>query len=274
MIFYKYFVNRILLLLLLMICTAVSLMGQNINQNVNVTQVFRPTAEIVDSQLIEQFLEGLILAEDPSEVEKIEILDITNNGFGPDDMVVIHPSLNIHPIDQPDPSLTEIMRSWSFEEQQRDGINELSADYYYPEEADTLDLSLMTSDQMIELAQNSILSDLLRSLNRNYESMPISLRFERDEEGFTFQLWDYQENAFSFKPRPPAVPDSIGVYDMMYVLYSDSTIIADTTYYDLMYINKTVENTIYLPEEREVITNKFNTQSLPRLQFNGGARID
>ena len=271
---YKYFLRRILLLLYLLLYTAISLMGQNINQNVNVTQVFRPTAEIVDSQLIEQFLEGLILAEDPSEVEKIEILDITNNGFGPDDMVVIHPSLNIHPIDQPDPSLTEIMRSWSFEEQQRDGINELSADYYYPEEADTLDLSLMTSDQMIELAQNSILSDLLESLKRNYESMPISLRFERDEEGFTFQLWNYQENAFSFKPRPPAVPDSIGVYDMMYVLYSDSTIIADTTYYDLMYINKTVENTIYLPEEREVITNKFNTQSLPRLQFNGRARID
>lgn len=239
-----------------------SLSAQNLADRAEVSQIFRPTAELTDSESIEELLGALILSDDPSEVERIEVIDITNNGFGPDDMIVVHPSLNMYIIDQPDPDIAEIMRSWNFEEQRRDALN-LSADDFYPEWADTVDLDLISDEQMIGIVQNSIISDLLESLNRNYNAMPISLRLDRDEEGFTFQMWDYQREAFSFSPRPPAAPDSIGVYDMMYILYSDSTIVADTTYYDLMYINRTVENTIYLPEEDEVATNRFDTLTLP-----------
>ena len=250
-----------------------SLTGQNLAENADVSQIFRPTAEIIDSGSIQELLDALLLPDDPVDVERIEVIDITNNGFGPDDMLVIHPSMNMYIIEQPDPDIAEIMRSWNFEEQQRDASNELSADYFYPEGADTLDLDLISEEQMMDLVQNSILSDLLESLNRNYDALPISLRLERDQQGFTFQMWDYEREAFSFTPRPPATPDSIGVHDMMYVLYSDSTIVADTTYYDLMYINRTVENTIYLPEEDEVITNRFDTIRLPGIP-QSRARMD
>ncbi|WP_340106288.1 Sec7 domain-containing protein [Rhodohalobacter sp. 8-1] len=242
-------------------------------ENANVSQIFRPTAELTQQDAIREFLSGLLLPGDAQDIERIEVVDITNNGFGPDDMVVVHPSMEMYIIDQPDPGISEIMRSWNFEEQQRDASNELSADYFYPEGADTLDLNFVSEEEMMDLVQNSILSDLLESLNRNYNALPISLRLERDQEGFTFQMWDYQREAFSFSPRPPATPDSIGVYDMMYVLYSDSTIVADTTYYDLMYINRTVENTIYLPEEDEVVTDRFDTVRLPGIP-RSRARLD
>lgn len=267
--YFIYFLGAIILFS----TVTITLSAQNLANRADVSQIFRPSAELTDTESIRELLSGLILPDDPSEVERIEVIDITNNGFGPDDMLVVHPSMNMYIIEQPDPDIAEIMRSWNFEEQQRDASNELSADYFYPDGADTLDLNLISEEQMVDLVQNSILSDLLESLNRNYNAMPISLRLERDQEGFTFQMWDYQREAFSFSPRPPATPDSIGVHDMMYVLYNDSTIVADTTYYDLMYINRTVENTIYLPEEEEVITDRFDTIRLPGIP-QSRARLD
>lgn len=255
--------TKFLLIGLLLSVVSSPVNSQNLSENPEVSQIFRPIAEVTDLESIEVLIEDFFLAVDPAEVEKIEIIDVTNNGFGPDDIMVIHPMMDVYVLDQPSPAVAEIMRGWNFEEQQRDATNELSSDYFYLEGADTLDLNLISDQQMMELVQNSIISDLLATLERNYNAMPISLRLERDQLGFTFQMWNYEREAFSYTPRPPATPDSIGVHDMMFVLYSDSTIVADTTYYDIMYINKTVEETIYLPDEDRVITNQFNTRNLP-----------
>ena len=255
--------SKFLLIGLLIGVVSTPVNSQTLSDDPEVSQIFRPIAEVTDLESIEVLIEDFFLAVDPAEVEKIEIIDVTNNGFGPDDIMVIHPMMDVYVLDQPSPAVAEIMRGWSFEEQQRDASNELSSEYFYPEGADTLDLNLISDQQMMELVQNSIISDLLATLERNYSAMPISLRLERDQLGFTFQMWNYERDAFSYTPRPPATPDSIGVHDMMFVLYSDSTIVADTTYYDIMYINRTVEETIYLPDEERVITNQFETHTLP-----------
>lgn len=233
---------------------------QNLTSNPEVTQIFRPIAVIDDPSSIEILLDAYFITTNPAEVEKLEIIDVTNNGFGPDDIMVVYPSLDVYYLEGAPPEVEEIMRGWSFEDRRRDSDN-LPADYFYPAHADTLERWEIDESE-IELVENSLIADLLQSLNRNYNTDPISILFQRDSEGFTFQMWRYDENAFRFTPRPPATPDSIAVHDLMYVLYSDSTIVADTTYYDLIYLNRTIENVVYLPG-REGEIQPFNTRSLP-----------
>ena len=234
------------------------------SSNADVSLIFRQIAEINDRSTIRLFIEDFFIPEEPDEVTKLEVIDVTNNGFGPDDILVVYPSMRVYAIDQPTPRVQSIMRSWTFDEQQRDAVN-LEPDYFYPHGADTLDLRFITRDEMIDLVQNSIIADLLESLNRNYRSLPISLRLERDSEGFTFQMWDFDRNGFSFTPRPPGVPDSVAVHDMLYVMRTDSTIVADTTYYDIIYINKTIEEIQYLPgmPQRTESLRGGNERNLP-----------
>lgn len=235
--------------------------SQGLNRTPDVTQTFRPIAEITDPGSVETLIDAYLLTDDPAEVEMIEIIDVTNNGFGTDDIMVVYPSLNVYSLENsPGSEIEEIMRGWSFSDQRRDNLNR-PADTFYPAYADTLE-SWQLDEPQIVLVQNSLIADLLESLNRNYLADPISIRFERDDEGFTFQMWGYEENAFQFTPRPPATPDSIAVHDLMYVLYSDSTIVADTTYYDLIFVNRTIEDIIYMPG-KEGQFQPFNTASLP-----------
>lgn len=245
---------------LLCICNTNTALSQNLTQEPEVNQIFRPIAEITDPNSIEMLLFEFIVTEEADDVERIEIIDITNNGFGPDDVMVVYPSTNVYTLDQPGSEVAEIMRNWSFEEQRRDGLN-LSPDYFYPEEADSVDISELEASEM-EIVQNAMIADVLETLNRNYRDMPISLRLERDEEGFTFQMWNYNRDAFSFSPRPPATPDSIAIHDLMYVHYSDSTIVADTTLYDLIYINHTIEDIVYIPGKKDEV-RPFNRTGLP-----------
>ncbi len=235
--------------------------ARQLNQEPEVSQIFRNIAEINDPASIQIILEDFFITEDVEQVDRIEIIDVSDIGFGSNDILVVYPSRNVYMLDQPSPQLAETMRGWSIQEQRRDAENTLSADYFYPAHADTLERWEVEESEIV-LVQNSLISDILESINRNYQDMPISLRFERGEvdEGFTFQMWNYNEDAFAFSPRP-ARSDSIAVNDFLYVLYSDSTVVADTTMYDVIFINKTIKETIHIPpfEEQQII----QTQTLP-----------
>lgn len=227
----------------------------------DVTTVFRNIAEIKDPQIIGLIIDDFLITENIDEIDRLEIIDVSNIGFGSNDILIVHPSRNVYLLGSPSSQeLLDMMQNWTIIERRSDASNMLSADDFYPQYADTLE-TIHLNDIQIDLVQNSIISDILVSLDRNYTELPISLRFERDLNGFTFQMWNYNEDAFSFSPRPPGVADSITVNDFLFVLYSDSSIVADTTLYDLIYINKTIQEIIYLPPvtEKQII----QTRSLP-----------
>ncbi|MDI6401634.1 hypothetical protein QLX67_06480 [Balneolaceae bacterium ANBcel3] len=230
--------------------------AQSSFESPEVSQIFRNIVEITDESSIQIILDDFFITENVEDVERIEIIDISDVGFGSNDILVIYPSRNVYVLDQPSPSLLEDMRTWSITEQRRDGLNTLSADYFYPHHADTLDRSEISETEM-ELVMGSMISDVIESVNRNYHDMPISMRFERGglDEGFTFQIWNYNEDAFSFQSRP-ARADTIAVNDFLYVVFNDSTVVADTTKYDVLYISHSSEKTIYIPPfEEQYIQN-------------------
>jgi len=211
--------------------------------NIGVSQMSRPYAEITDQELVDFFIDQYMIPED--DVNKIEIIDVTNNGFGPDDILVAYPSMNAYVVHAP-PEAQAIMRDWSLEAEYRIDSENLPAEAFDPIEPDTIVFD--EPDQ----AERAIVGDIIRALDRTYGDIPIRLRFERDYDGFTFQMWDYNEFALSYSPPPAPVPEYVDVHDLLYVIRTDSTIVADTAYYDIFYVIKTVEDIHYVPGPPEL----------------------
>lgn len=189
-------------------------------------------------------------------INRIEVIDVTENGFGPDDLIVVYPSGGTFPIR---PSLVtdevqKIMNSWQLRSEfQYDGVTR-PADTLRPDstlvraaqqdtaDADTVQLGISEKKP----AQYSITADLLEAVQRNYSGDSLSVLLEKAGEGLTVEMWGYDKQAMQFEPRDMGPPDTVRVRDMVYVVRSDSVV------YDVVYINKTVEETTYIPEEGPV----------------------
>lgn len=235
--------NKLHISLLLPVLSILLLMPVTENRPVvsdpEISQIFRNIAVVTDKESIDILLADFLIPEDVDNVEKIEIIDVSNIGFGRDDIVIVYPSMNVYILDEPSEEISSVMRSWGIQEQRRDASIELTSEYFYPGSIQAVSESEL-DNQQIDLVQRSIISDLLESINRNYLDPEISLRFERDEEGFTFQIWNYNDEAFSYSPRPRTAPD--------------------TVMFDLMYINKTIQEVIEIPAEQGMPRSIGRTQ--------------
>lgn len=147
---------------------------------VRVSQYTRLYVEITDTDQIQRLLSEALITE--RGVTRLEIIDITGDDFGneDEDLWITYPSRETYTI-RASASIRDMMR-WSLNDFQIDGVNTDPEDYDDEE------------------AKRAILADLLRTVNRNYQDLPISLRFERSEEAFTFQLWNYRTAAMRYSP--------------------------------------------------------------------------
>lgn len=234
-------------------------------QQADFTQVTRPVAELSDQAAINELLTELIITPQipQDSVSRVEVVDVTGNGYGPDDLVVVYPSGETFNID---PSLVtgrvqEIMRSWSLESEfQYDGAN-APADSFRPDtvQADTADADTDETQfprpQDEDPAEYGIMADVLETVQRNYQGEAVSLLLEKDGNGFTFEIWDYNPQGMQYQAAPGGPPDTVQTRDLVYVVRSDSVI------YDVVYINRTVEETEYIPQGP--------TSALPEEQPNG-----
>jgi hypothetical protein len=239
---------------------------QRFINGVHISQVFRPIAEVTDKTMIEMFLLDYFIAEDAVNVTKIELIDVTSNGWGPDDIMIVYPSLSVYTIEQPSPRIQNMMSQWFFDDKQIDAVNQ-DADNFYPFDEIPEQQKDWPTDRQISIAQNAILSDLLGSLSRNYKTMPIRMRFERDADGFTFQIWDYDQTAFNFNRRPRGENDTIPLFDLLYIHIMDSIVKADTVLYDILYLETRVEETHYIPNpppQGNSTTSRSTASDMPK----------
>jgi hypothetical protein len=167
---------------------------------IDFTQVTRPVVEVVDSATID-FLLFELFVEPLEPPTNLQVIDVTQNGFGPDDVMVVFPSVEVFVIPEfiPD-SVQTVMSGWEPEVEYRMDSGNM------PTEAlATLVGGSPTGEQQ---AEGAILYDLVRSVERSYRDLPVSLLFQRDTVGFTFQLWDYSRDAMAYAPRADIVADS------------------------------------------------------------------
>jgi hypothetical protein len=116
---------------------------------------------------------------------------------------------------------------------------------------------------------------LLRGLQRNYKEAPIKLYFERDAKTATFEMWGYNPNRLSYAPAPPAMPDTITAYDVLSVTYEDTLVVADTTIYDLLYISRTVSDTVFIgADEFKIKAPIYLPPAEPKSKTKSGNRSE
>lgn len=249
----------------LLICGAsVLLLGLSMRQahgqaqRADFTQVTRPVAQLTDQAAIDELLSELIITPQipQDSISRVEVIDVTENGYGPDDLVVVYPTGETFNID---PSLVtgrvqEIMSSWQLRSEfQYDAAN-APAETFRPDtvQADTAQADTLEADttqaqfagglNQDRWAEYGIMSDLLESVQRNYQGEEVSILLEKEADGFTMEMWNYEEQAMQHTAPPAGPPDTVRTRDLVYVVRSDSVV------YDVVYINRTVEETKYVPQ--------------------------
>ena len=167
---------------------------------VDFTQVTRPVVQLSDPSEIDFLLFELFFVplEQPT---RLQVIDVTQNGFGPDDVMIVYPSVEVFVIPEFIPDTVQaVMSTWVPEAEYRMDSGNMSSRAL---------ASLIGSEtDETTRAQGAILYDVIDAVERSYQSLPVSMLFQRDSIGFTFQLWDYRADAMNYVPRPEFVPDS------------------------------------------------------------------
>ncbi len=187
-----------------------------------VTQISVPMMSITNQNLIKLLMDEFFIPE--TLVTRMEIIDVGRNGFGPKDLVRIYPSDEIYFVEFVSKKAQDLMNNWEFK-----------ANFQIV--AQNSDPNAVSSYTERKPAYNIFIS-LLRSLANNYKDLPIKLKLERDSTTVTFEMWDYNESALKFDPGiSPGTPGP-KPWDWF------ST--GDSTYYDCIFIYKTIVDTVYI----------------------------
>jgi hypothetical protein len=208
-------------------------------KGVKLNQMEIPYAHITDSSLIQFFLEEFFITEE--NVVAIDVVDISRNGFGQDDIIITYPSRKVYTAPTSEAALS-VAGEWKFKAE-------------FEKDSEIRDPSFFDNSPTNK-AQNAILADLLRTIQRNYKDYPIQLRFSQDSTSFRFQIWDYNPRALIYTPPPPPLPDTVITYDVVNIIREEKFVETDTTFYDVIYIFQSMADTLFIPEEPQKIAQQ------------------
>ncbi|MBD3289660.1 hypothetical protein GF337_12715 [candidate division KSB1 bacterium] len=215
-------IASIVTIILILSITSISFAQKN--DKVEVNQISVPMVTLLDSSLISFFLDEFFIPE--TLVTKMDIIDVSLNGFGENDIVKLYPSDNVYFLQFVSDAAQKRMNQWEFK-----------ANFQIT--AQNEDVSIADDYESNKPAYN-IFGAILKGLNQNYQDLPIKIRFERDSSTVLFELWGHTREALRVIPKEePRVKD---------VLLEQIAVKSDTTLYDCIFIYKTLIDTVYLRE--------------------------
>lgn len=145
----------------------------------------RGVATVQDTALIGTLLEGLLIPA--FDVERIDVIDLTANGYGPDDAIILHPSLETYLVGADVPrGVQDVMKTW-----------ELEADY-------RLDATLEDGGRVEQdahrrqNARDALSGAVLGAIDRYYTGDEIDLRLSREASGLRLEMWNYDPAALRY----------------------------------------------------------------------------
>lgn len=209
-----------------------------------IDQVMISRAEVRDKALIAKILEVSMITESPDQVERIYFLDVTNNGFGDNDMIVTYPSNKVYMYVATD-EIKQITKHWPPVGGKRLDLAEFDPEFY-----ENLDPAQDSTD----MALKWMMAGTLRSINNNLVStdMPIKLFFERSEDGIKFNVWGYEgSDADALKWKPENLANRRGEterdYDIVRILReAESKIIERGREIEAYYLYHSVKDTVFM----------------------------
>lgn len=187
-----------------------------------VTQIAVPVMSVNNERLVKLLMDEFFIPE--TLVTRMEIIDVGKNGFGAKDLVRVYPSDEIYFVEYVSQKAQQIMNDWEFK-----------ANFQII--AQNTDPDVLNNQKENKPAYNIFIS-LLRSLGRNYKDYPMKIKLERDSSTVTFEMWDYNEGELKFDPKPDTYLSDH--------LTKQAFSIVDSTYYDCIFIYKTLIDTVYI----------------------------
>lgn len=192
---------------------------------------------IDDPELIALITQTQMIIED-SLITSLDVLDLTLNGFGENDLVITNPMRNPYILTLIPDTLKIIMRNWESVE-----LKNLVQD------------ANITSEEVAEADYGSehkfaqtILISVLRVLEKFYHANSVRFSFFRDEQVTSISMWDYKKDSLSFQLTDGfSFSDTVQSFDILYLSNTDTIFFNDTLYYDLLYIYQTVQESVFVP---------------------------
>ena len=150
-------------------------------------------AYIFEPKLIRTLIETNLIPIDPDSVEKIRFIDLTNNGFGNEDMMTLFPSRMSFPF-LVDSALANGMESWTFNTGEQVIARDTSALFY----------EQLAEKEPKRKAVNGILAGILRALNSNFHGETIKIYFERTAtHNIRLDMWGFTDSTDIFYGQNP-----------------------------------------------------------------------
>ncbi len=156
-------------------------------------QLTRPVATLTDSTQIWAMLDALLIPA-IGHVYQADVVDVTANGFGPNDLVILYPSMETYEIGSDVPHLLQTsMKSW-----------EIAADYRL--DATRQEALRIPSDAHLHQdARAALTGDVLSTVARYYGGDAFDLRMSQDPQGVRLEIWNYDPKALHYREPPNPV---------------------------------------------------------------------
>lgn len=149
-------------------------------------QLTRPVATLSDSSQIHTMLEALLIPA-IEHIRQADVVDVTANGFGPNDLIILYPSMETYEIGEDVPKIVqEAMKTW-----------EIEADYRL--DATRQEGERIVSDAYLSQdARAALTADVLGVVSHYYEGEDMDLRMSQDSEGVRLEIWNYDPDALRY----------------------------------------------------------------------------
>ncbi len=151
-------------------------------------QLTRPVARVADPAVMELILHELLIPV-PDKLARMEVVDLTANGYGPDDTLILYPSLETYLVGADVPRrLQDVMKTW-----------EIETDY-------RLDATVDEGARMAEDAhsrqdaQGALSADVLAAVEHYYGGENIKMRLARGATGLRLEMWNYDPASMRYRP--------------------------------------------------------------------------
>ena len=161
-------------------------------------QLTRPLATLSDSIQIRAVLDALLIPS-TGRVDRVDVIDVTANGFGPDDLVLLYPSMETYEVGADVPHLLqESMKSW-----------EIAADYRLDATREE-SMRIATEAHSRQDARAALTGDVLGAIARYYEGDEFDLRMSQDTAGVRLEIWNYDPSSLRYRlPLQPVARDTL-----------------------------------------------------------------
>ncbi|MXW82049.1 MAG: hypothetical protein F4246_03380 [Rhodothermaceae bacterium] len=161
-------------------------LGNLTSQAQSFDQLTRPMVTLTDHAVIEQILTDLLILM-PDTLVSVNLVDVTANGYGPDDLLILNPTGNVHHLDEYIPvSLQALIAEWKFD-----------ADYRYEALLSETPEALLAAHTTQD-APDAIAGMCVDAISQHYAGGDINLLISQDSETVRLEMWGYDPEALQY----------------------------------------------------------------------------